>query len=240
MKRLIKNHKSIILACDVSNLLSLKSLIKRVDNLEGIGGYKIGLELALKNGLAQVVKTIRSISRKPIIYDHQKGATDIPELGGKFAKVVSQAGLKAVILFPLVGAKTEEVWIKACQREGLHVLVGAHMTHEKFLEKEGGFIDNNAPEKIFTLAAKNGIWDFVVPGNKAELVKKYKRLLEKLLGKDKFVLYAPGFISQGGKVSETGRIAGKFWHAIVGRAIYEAANPKETAQKLCQQINKKT
>ncbi len=159
---------------------------------------------------------------KPIIYDHQKGGTDIPELGEKFAKAVKNAGVNAAILFPFGGAATEREWIKVCKAEGLTVLVGGHMTQKEFLVSEGGFIDDSAPECMYNIAAFNGITDFVVPGNKVEFVAKYREQLEIILGPDNFTLYAPGFISQGGEIAKAGQLAGNNWHAIVGGAIYNA------------------
>lgn len=235
-RRLIKAERSVIVAADVPDLETLRELVKSTCDVEGIGGYKVGLELAIPNGLIAVVNAIREYTDLPIIYDHQKGGTDIPELGEKFAKSVKLSGVDAVILFPFGGAATEEKWIKACQKEGLVVLVGGHMTQEKFLASEGGFIEDKAPEEIYLIAAENGVRDFVVPGNKAECVQIYRRLLENALGPGNFVLYAPGFIAQGGNISETGKVAGENWHAIVGSAIYKAENKREAAEITTRQI----
>lgn len=221
MGKLITLRRSIIPACDVDNIEKLRELAMATSDVPGIGGYKVGLELVIPFGLQLVVQTIKSESDLPVIYDHQKGATDIPELGPKFAKVVKNAGADAVILFPFGGAATAEGWIKACRGEGLIVLVGGHMTQAKFLASEGGFIDDSGPEKIYTLAAENGVSNFVVPGNKVPFVLKYHQLLENILGAGNFTLYAPGFISQGGDISETGKVAGDNWHAIVGSALYK-------------------
>ena len=236
MKQLIKKEKSVIVAADVSEIEILSELVKHTSKVEGIGGYKIGLELALTYGLPRVVSVIHRYTKLPVIYDHQKAATDIPKMGERFAKVCHSAGVNAVILFPFGGAETETSWIKACQEEGLTVLVGGHMTQPKFLTSEDGFVADEAPEKIFQIAAQNGIRDFVVPGNKPEYVRRYKQLLGELLGKNNFVLYAPGFISQGGEISETGKAAGKRWHAIVGRAIYKSLDSRKAAEEVTQQI----
>ena len=235
-RRLIETERSVIVAADVSDLEVLRELVRSTCDVKGIGGYKVGLELVIPNGLIAVVYAIREYTDLPIIYDHQKGGTDIPEIGEKFAKSVKLSGVDAVILFPFGGAATEEKWIKACQREGLVVLVGGHMTQEKFLASEGGFIADTAPEGIYSIAAKNGVRDFVVPGNKVEFVQKYRELLENSLGKGNFVLYAPGFIAQGGNISETGKVAGDNWHAIVGSAIYKAKDMKKAAESTTSQI----
>ncbi len=220
MQKLIERRKSVIPACDVSDINKLECLVLATAKVPGIGAYKVGLELVIPFGLGRVVKTIRLHSDLPIIYDHQKGGTDIPDLGPKFAKAVKMFGADAVIIFPFGGAATEEKWIEACQKEKLVVLVGGHMTQPKFLENEGGFIANSGPEEIYKLAAKSGVTNFVVPGNKTDFVLKYRQLLEGILGVGNFTLYAPGFISQGGDISETGKVAGDNWHAIVGGAIY--------------------
>lgn len=239
MKKLIGRQKSVVVACDVPNLDHLTDLVLATRGTPGIGDYKVGLELVISFGLSEVSKRIRQLSELPIIYDHQKGGTDIPALGLKFARAVKSGGADAVILFPFGGAATEREWIKACQGEGLVVLVGGHMTQKEFLEGEGGFIADSSPEQIYTIAAKSSISDFVVPGNKPEFVLEYRQLLENLLGKDNFSLYAPGFISQGGDITETGKVAGNNWHAIVGGAIYSkqgVENMQKAAITITSQI----
>jgi len=239
MQKLIEQQKSVIPACDVAELEKLEELATATADVPGIGALKVGLELVIPFGLKQVVQTVRKHSQMPVIYDHQKGGTDIPDLGSKFAKVVKSSGADAVILFPFGGGATAEAWIKACQEEGLVVLVGGHMTQPKFLENEGGFIANSGPEEIYKLAARSGVTNFVVPGNKTDFVFKYRHLLERILGVGNFTLYAPGFIAQGGNISETGQVAGDNWHAIVGSALYKVEgveNMRKVALELTSQI----
>ena len=102
----------------------------------------------------------------------------------------------------------------------MNVLIGGIMTHAKFLVSEGGYIADDAPERIFRLACKLGVRHFVVPGNRINWVRYLKTVLYDELGEGNFVLYAPGFITQKGDISECGQVAGKEWHAIVGSAIY--------------------
>lgn len=234
--KLINLSRSVIPACDVSTLAELKRIVKETCEVSGIGGYKVGLELAILFGLPEIVRVVREYTNKPVIYDHQKGGTDIPELGVKFARAVARSGADAAILFPFGGAETEREWITACRVEGLTVLVGGHMTQRKFLASEGGFIDASGPEQIYTIAAETGVRDFVVPGNKVEFVSFYKGRLDRLLGEGQYTLYALGFIAQGGDITETGRVAGNNWHAIVGSAIYRAENIQEAATQVTSKI----
>lgn len=235
-KRLIELPKSVIPACDVSDIETFQKLVKETSGVPGIGAYKVGLELSIPYGLTEIVKRAREHTQLPIIYDHQKAGNDIPELGPKFGQAVKKSGADAVILFPFSSPETEIEWIKMCRGEGLAVLVGGHMTHKKFLESEGGFITDSAPARIYQIAAENGVRDFVVPGNKVEYVSIYRKLLEQILGEGNFTLYAPGFIGQGGDLTETGQVAGEKWHAIIGSALYRAQDMKAMARQLTSKL----
>ena len=235
MERIIPRDKSVLVAADVEFAV-LSELVKQTCVVEGIGGYKVGFELALEMGLPTIVRTVKDNSGAHVMFDHQKAGNDIPDMGAKFAKVCKNSGVDSVILFPFAGSASEKAWIKACQDAGLGVLVGGHMTQPGFLYSEGGSMADDGPERIFTMAAEQGVKDFVVPGNKIEYVAKYKNLLDKLLGEGNFTLYAPGFITQGGEISEFAKAAGNRWHAIVGSGIYNAANIQEAATKMTKVI----
>lgn len=236
MKELIEAKRCVIVAADVENIGDLANLVASTCDVQGIGGYKVGLVLVLQYGLPRIVDSVRHYTEKPIIYDHQKAGTDIPKLGTKFAKVVADSGVNAAILFPFAGGATEREWIDALGKADVTILVGGHMTQPEFLFSEGGFIHDEAPEKMYTIAAQKGVRDFVVPGNKLVFVKKYKELLEKLIGKGNFQLWAPGFIDQGGNITEFGKEAGDQWRAIVGSAIYEADNIRKAAETVTSQL----
>jgi len=235
VERLIPRDRSVVVAADVEAEM-LSKLVQKTCLVEGIGGYKIGLELVLEQGLPRTVGAVKEHSNLPVIYDHQKAGNDIPDMGTKFAAVCRKAGVDAVILFPFASAKTERDWIKACQDQSLGVLVGGHMTQPEFLENEGGFISVGAPDRIYTIAAQQGVRDFVVPGNKVEFVAHYRWLLEGILGVGNFRFYAPGFITQKGEVSEFAKVAGTQWHAIVGSAIYKAVDIAAAAKQMTAQI----
>lgn len=234
-EKLIPHDKSIIVAADVESS-KLTDLVENTCLVEGIGGYKVGLVLALEEGLPRIVGKVKDHTELPVIYDHQKAGNDIPAMGTKFAKVCRESKVDAVILFPFGGAATERDWIHASQDAGLGVLVGAHMTQPEFLYNEGGSIADDAPDKIFKIAVEEGVKDFVVPGNKVEFVQHYKGLFEDLLGEGNFTLYAPGFITQSGEISDYAKAAGDKWHAIVGSAIYKAVDINTAARQMTSKI----
>jgi orotidine-5'-phosphate decarboxylase len=225
---IIKLKRSIIPACDLPTLEALEKLVKETCEVRGVGGYKIGFELVIPFGMKSVIKTIRKHTDLPIIYDHQKAGTDIPDTGEKFMRACK--GVDAVILFPQAGPETERAWIEAAKKEGLGVIIGGEMTHPKYLENDGGFIKNSAPMAIYELAASLGVRDFVVPGNKPERIADYKKMLVSKGVSP--VFYSPGMITQGGDLTEAAKAAGSDWHAIIGRALYQAENMRTKAEEL--------
>lgn len=230
MPKIIKLDRSIIPSCDFNSIELLKQIVNETSDVEGIGAYKIGFSLVIPFGMEAVINAIREITDLPIIYDHQKAGTDIPDLAEIFIKSVK--GVNAVILFPQAGPETEKAWINAAKKENLGVIVGGEMTHNSYLVKDNGFIADNAPERIYTIAASLGVRDFIVPGNKPDKIKFYRDMLERINP----VFYSPGLIAQGGKLTESAKAAGPRWHAIVGRAIYEQKDMHKATKELVREI----
>ena len=228
---IIKLKKSIIPSCDVDSLEKLSKLVKATCSVKGVGAYKIGFELVIQFGMEKVVKAIRNITRLPIIYDHQKAGTDIPEMGEKFMRACRLAD--AVILFPQAGPETEAAWIKAAQNAKMKVIIGGEMTHQAYLKEAGGFIDDNAPKRMYEIAASMGVTDFVIPGNKPEKAMQYVNIIKNKIKNP--VFYSPGLISQGGSISDL-TIKLDSWHAIIGRAIYEAKDMKKVVRELAKEL----
>ena len=231
--RIIGIDRSIVVACDVDKD-KFEEVVRETCDVPQVGGYKVGATLGLSVGLPSVVRIARDYTAKPLIYDHQKAGTDIPDTGKAFMAMLRECGIDAVILFPLSGPATQTAWIQSAQEVGLPVIVGGHMTHERFTVSEGGYIDDAAVEKMYSNAAFHVVTDYVVPGNRPDVIRRVRGLLSE--SKIDPVFYAPGFISQGGSISEAAYAAGPRWHAIVGRAIYEAADMRKVALSLAMHL----
>src|SRR3989338_3238108 len=189
---IIKLKKSIIPSCDVDSLEKLSKLVKATCSVKGIGAYKIGFELVIPFGMKEVVKVIRKHTKLPIIYDHQKAGTDIPEMGSKFMNACKLAD--AVILFPQAGPETEAAWIKAAQQAKMKVIIGGEMTHRAYLKSAGGFLDDDAPKRMYGIAASMEVTDFVIPGNKPDRCMEYHEMIKAKIKKP--VYYSPGLVTQ--------------------------------------------
>jgi len=79
---------------------------------------------------------------------------------------------------------------------------------------------------MYANGAKQGVTNFVVPGNRVERIAVYKNLIEGL-GVEDPVFFAPGFVAQGGDISDATKAAGNSWHAICGRAVYNPNKKKD-------------
>lgn len=228
---IIAQDQSIIPACDVT-AEKYEALLKATADLPIIGGYKIGFMLGLSIGLPKAAEIARRYTTKPLIYDHQKAGTDIPDTGKPFAKICKRAGIDAIILFPQAGPATERAWIEAGKEEGLGVIVGGIMTHKSYTRGDGGWLADEAVIEIYLEAARAGITDFVVPGTKPQVISKVSNMLRHV-GVDP-AFYAPGIGAQGGELSQAAKAAGKRFHAIVGRALYDATNMGEAAHAMAK------
>ena len=229
--------RSVVPACDIDSIERFEEILKATGDMDKIGGYKIGFDLGLRYGLPRVVELAKKHApTKPIIYDHQKGGTDIADLAmaRRFARMAKDAGVDAVIFFPQSGPVTQTAWTGEALQAGLEIIIGAHMTHKAYLAREGGYLRDEAPSEMYTRAAQQGITNFVVPGNNPEAVRTYYALLA---GQGiNPIFFAPGFIAQGGAISETGKAAGENFHAIVGRDLMNATDIRAKALELTSQL----
>lgn len=220
----------VIIACDVKTLEELRKLVEATSDIRGIAGYKPGFMLGLNYGLPAVVEAIREYSELPVIYDHQKAGTDIPESGIEFAAVMKSAGINSAIIFPQAGPATQLAFITALINAGVVPMVGGEMTHKQYLKKDGGYIDDDSPEKMYENGAKAGAEFFIAPGNKPDSIKKYDEMLREF----NHAFCMPGIGRQGGDIENAFNACECSAYAIIGTAIYKAPDIRAAAKRLCE------
>jgi len=213
-------RSGIIVACDVDDLGLLARLVEATGDLEPVQGYKIGAGLALRYGIGRAAGAIRERSDLPIIYDHQKFGTDIPEVCVRLLEALRGSGVDAVIIFPQAGIEALRASVRGCRELGLVPMVGGEMTHRGYLSGEGGYIEDRGPERIYLDAAALGVEYFVLPGNRPAAMERYRDIIARASAK-------PGFLFPGVGAGQGGDIARAFSilrgypsYAIVGRGIY--------------------
>ncbi len=211
---------SIVPALDVTDLDAMERVVTSLSDHPFVHGYKLGFSVGLTYGLPRAVELIRRHSDKPVIYDHQKAATDIPATGKLFAKVMANAGIDEVILFPQAGPVTLLAWIEALHEADRKVIVGGAMTHPGYLDREGGFLLDAAPERMYGIAREAGVRAFVMPLTKPDIAREAATAAG--LHPD-MEYYSPGYGKQGGDPARFPFF--QRHHVIVGRALLGAADP---------------
>ena len=233
--KLLHEDYGVIVAADVTTIDKLQSLAEISAHVEEVVGIKVGFSLALRYGLPSLVKAIRDKCSLPVIYDHQKAGTDIPQMGKALADCCVEAGIIGVIIFPQAGPKTLESFVGAIFERDMVPIVGLVMTHPAYLVSEGGFIADDAPKRICEIALENGVRHFVLPGTKTELVSEY--VAGPLLKEKPCKILMPGIGSQGGEIARAFSAAkGHHCFAIIGSAIYGASDPLKAAENFASEI----
>jgi orotidine-5'-phosphate decarboxylase len=212
---------------DQTDLTHAVEVARAVAQHPFVSSFKVGFSLGLGYGLPKVVAELRALTDKPIIYDHQKAGTDIPETGALFAKTMKQAGISEAILFPQAGPRTLEAWVRALQEQGVTPVLGALMTHAGFVEREGGYLRDAFTEEAYALSASLGVTRFVVPLTKPERVAA----LEFPEGS---VFYSPGYGAQGGDPHAFP--AQKVHHLIAGRSLFAAPDPVAYVEAMAREL----
>lgn len=229
-------RQGIVVACDVPSLRDLDLLVEATGSVRAVTGFKVGFTLVLRHGMPHVIERIRAHTDKPIIYDHQKAGTDIPQMGVPFAEVCAESHVDGVILFPHAGPATLEAWTEALQRFQLTPIVGAVMTHPHFLAGEGGFILDNAHQAVYRKSLEHGVVHFVLPATKPEQAAALGDAARQA-GVRQFVVLSPGVGRQKADVQAVHRLFKGFnWSPIVGSAIYDSDNPAAQAVQIASDL----
>ncbi len=200
---------------DMTDLEEAVRLARAVASDDFVSSFKFGFALGLSAGLPAAVRAFRAFTQKPIVYDHQKAGTDIPDTGVLFAKTMRAAGIDEAILFPQAGPVTLEAWVKALQDAGIVPVVGAVMTHKGFTQSEGGYLSDAGMLSAYELAAKLGVRKFVVPLTKPAVA-------ESVAWPEGSVFYSPGFGAQGGDPHAFAQLPEH--HLIAGRSLAAATD----------------
>jgi len=232
-----KKH-GIVPACDVTTLKELKQLVEGTHKLDFIVGYKIGMQLVIAYGIKRVLDAIGEYTDLPVIYDHQKFGTDIPDIcGGPILNILKNAGVRGLIAFPQSGIETLRSTIQGCRDNGLTCIIGGEMTHKGYLASEGGYICDDGPERIYYDAAKLSAEYFVIPGTKLESLNKYSNKLREVVPDPKFLFPGIGKGQGGDILSAFSAVSPSKSYAIVGRGIYAESDKTEAACRLWEGVS---
>jgi orotidine-5'-phosphate decarboxylase len=186
---LFKLNYGIIISCNYRGFQNLEDVVKSTSNLPFVSGYKIGVELVLKSGLDKIVSSIRKLTDLPIIYDHQKFGSDVPEIYRRsLFETIKSSGINALIILPHSGKETLKMTVKGCIDVGLIPIIGGDLSHEGYTIEEGGYIDNNAHQRIYLDSATLGVSHFIMSCSRLDRIKIYCHQIRAVVGQLKIFL----------------------------------------------------
>jgi len=226
-----RTKHGIIVALDAETVDLCKRTVEATTEVEGVVGYKLGMTTALRLGLAETVRQFREHTDLPLLYDHQKAGPDVFDMAAKFAALCAEAKVDGLILFPLAGPRAVEGFVGESLKQGLLPLVGGDLPFPDFNMSGGGYVADDALERIIDKAVECGANHFVVPGNTTGKLRHHSERLKSKLRAPVFVV--PGIGPLGGKIGELVAAAnGCSVYGVVGRAVYGAPDPAVAARAL--------
>jgi len=222
----------VVPALDMAGFDELSRVVEATTGVDGVTGYKLGLTMVLRFGLFEAMRRLRDMTALPILYDHQKAGPDMPDMATKFTALTAEAGVAGLILFPVAGPTAVRAFAGEALKAGLVPVVGGEIPVSDYCLSGGGYLSDDALDRIMEEAAAIGTDHFVLPAHNAASIGKRCDRLAALLPEP--VIFLTGFGPLGGSIAE-GFAAARSCHArhaIVGRLIYGAADPGEAARRL--------
>lgn len=212
----MKRDTRLILALDVTSgerALTLASSLK--DYFDAI---KVGYPLILSAGLG-VVREISKVA--PVIADLK--IADIPNTNRLICEAVLKAGAGGIIAHAFTGRDSLQACANCAREHGADLFVVTEMSHpgaEMFM----------APlaKQLAMLAVDVGAVGVVAPATRPERI----RLIRSVIGEK--IIISPGVGAQGGSASDA--LAAGADYIILGRSIYEAADPAESVKRVLSEI----
>jgi orotidine-5'-phosphate decarboxylase len=224
----------IVIALDTDTVDASLRVVEATADLPGVAGYKLGLTMVLRLGLAAATTQLRGATRLPIVYDHQKAGPDVPDMAVKFCATCREAGVDGLILFPTAGPRAVDGFVGESIRQRLLPIVGGDLPFEDYNAAGGGYVVDDALDRIFARALALGADHFVVPGHTSDKLRRHAAALAARIDRPTFLV--PGIGPLGGTLPDAVKAApGCRVFGVVGRAVYAAPDPREAAQRLAEQ-----
>ena len=204
---------------DLLLALDVKGKIEAVRVAEACTGelnaIKIGYPLVLSTGLG-IVKDLAK-AEIPIVADFK--VADIPNTNSLICEEVFGAGCSGIITHAFCGHDSIAACVDAAHDHGGVCFVVCEMSHPGALD----FLTGKNAEQMAEMAKAAGADGIIAPATRPDRTA----VLRGIIG-NSMKIYSPGVGAQGARPEDVKKYVDGI---IVGRAIYEAADPKSAARE---------
>jgi orotidine-5'-phosphate decarboxylase len=207
-------RSGIILALDVTDRAKAIEVVKKT--VDYIDAVKVGYPLILSVGL-DIVSELKELG-KPIIADFK--VADVPHVSQEICRIATEAGADYVIAQGFLG---EDV-LRACS-EVADIFVVCDMSHPGALD----FLSAHGED--IARRVKDYAAGIVAPATRPQTIKA----LRKIVGSKTII--SPGVKAQGAEVGSAIKAGADF--EIIGRAIYNNADPGLEAREIYNQLKRR-
>lgn len=164
---------------------------------------------------AEVVTRYRDAFGLPVFADIK--VADVPHTDAKIVDLMRRTGASAVMVHGYLGPDAIEACIDA-GRDELGIIIQLELT-----SPGGRLFSARIADEVAKVACTLPVYGFQAPGNRPDRVRDVRRIVG-----DDAVIVCCGVGAQGGRLSSVVAAGGTY--AIVGRAIYEAEDPRGAAE----------
>lgn len=236
MAKALKGDMGIVPALDINSPEHLELVVRETSKREGVAGYKLGLTSVLRFGLRESVRRLRDLTDLPVIYDHQKAGPDMPDMAVKYTALCKEADVDGLILFPVAGPTAVDSFAGEAIRAGLTPLVGGEIPVPDYGVSGGGYMLDDALDRILARAVHNKVDHFVLPAHDVVKIKRWSKWIASNVASPLVLL--TGFGALGGSIETSFAAAApcKRRFAIVGRLITGSKTPGDAAAHLYEQM----
>jgi orotidine-5'-phosphate decarboxylase len=169
----------------------IENILAVTKELDYVAGYRIGARLAIKNGLKDAVSLIKKHTSKPLLYDHQKFGSEVPEISSSdILDDVRDCGVDGIVILPLAGMRALDSIINKCNKIELLPVVCGDLSYYGYFNSEGGYIESNIQQKIYLDAANFGVSHMIMSCNRVERIKIYCNQLNAIISRLKIFFTA--------------------------------------------------
>ncbi len=204
----------LILALDETDPVKAMAVARQTAPM--LAAIKVNWPLVL-TASAQVIEDLSRLA--PVICDFK--VADIPNTNRLIVEEACRRGAEGVIVHAFTGSDSVKAAVQAAR--GKSIFVVTEMSHPggaEFTALHG--------DRFASMASENGAAGIIAPATRPERIAALRKIIGNLL------ILSPGVGAQGGSATAALRMGADY--VIVGRSIYEAADPRRAAQMLDEEI----